>query len=160
MLEVNEQPYFRGESVRGLIGVARDVTERVEAERTLRESMDELQALYDGMVDGALVADSESGRFVHANSAICGMLGYSEEELLTMSVRDIHPPEALSRVMHEFREAATGERRVSTALAILRKGGSVFYADVGARLIRYRGRECAIGFFQGHHRAEKGCRGA
>ena len=44
------------------------------------------------MVDGLLIADIETKRFAKANRAICQMLGYSPEEVLSMSVQDIHPP--------------------------------------------------------------------
>ena len=64
-------------------GVSTDITERKQAEEALRQSHDELQAMYDGMFDGLLIVDLESKRFARANASICQILGYSEAELLS-----------------------------------------------------------------------------
>ena len=110
--------------------LGRDVTERREAEEALRESRAELQAIYDRMGDGVLVADAETRRFVRANPAICRMLGYSRDELLALSVDDIHAPEHLPRVLEQFAEMASGRTPVARDVPCLRKDGAVFYADM------------------------------
>ena len=63
------------------------VKERTEA---LQHAHDELRAVYDGMADGLLIADVETMRLVSANATICRMLGYSEDELLSLGQG--HPP--------------------------------------------------------------------
>jgi PAS domain-containing protein len=49
--------------------------ERKAAAEALQRSHGEIQAIYDGMTDGLLIADVETKRFVRANPAICSMLG-------------------------------------------------------------------------------------
>ena len=150
----------------GCIGVAHDVTDRKRAEAELRRARDELdqrvqqrtaelgaanaelRAIYDGMVDGVLIADLETKRFVRANPAICRMLGYSEEELLALSVMDIHPPEHLPKVLEEFQAQAEGRLVLAEDSPVLRKDGTAFPADIGAAPVVYRGRRCNIGFFR------------
>lgn len=117
-------------------------------EAMLEQSHDELRAIYEGMVDGLLIADVETQRFARANASICRMLGYSERELLAMSVRDIHPPEELPEILERFRAQAGGTILVSENRAVRRKDGSVFYADITAKRIVYHGRLCLIGFFR------------
>ena len=68
-----------------------------------------LRAMFDGAVDGILLADAETRRFVTANAAICRMLGYSRDELLELSVDDIHPPDDLPHVAAEFEKQLRGE---------------------------------------------------
>lgn len=130
-----------------VIGTWRDITERKQAEEEIRESKEELQTIYNGMVDGVLIAVIETRRFIHANSAICNMLGYSEAELLSMSIDEIHPKDRLAYVFDKFK--AQAERRITLAesLPCLRKDGSIFYADVDTKLINYRGYPCLVGFF-------------
>ena len=130
-----------------IIGVWRDVTERKRAEEALQESKEELQTVYNGMVDGVLIAVIETRKFIHANFAICNMLGYSEAELLSMYVDDIHPKESLAYVFGKFGAQAKGEIRLAEGLPCLRKDGSMFYADVDTKPINYKGRPCLVGFF-------------
>lgn len=109
---------------------------------------DELHVIFDGMDDGLLIADIESRRFVRANAAAGRMLGYSEEELLRLAVDDIHPPATLPLVLGHFDAMARDEVTSRPDLPCLRKDGSVFYADVTARKLLFRGRRCLAGFFR------------
>ncbi len=115
---------------------------------TLKQRHDELRAIYTGMVDGLLIADIETKKFVRANQAICEMLRYTQEELLSRSVMDIHPPEALDEVLAAFEELAAGRLGVAENLPVLRKDGTVFYADITTNRLLYQGRHCNIGFFR------------
>jgi PAS domain S-box-containing protein len=49
-----------------------------------------LQAIFDNSLDAILLADDE-GRYRDANPAACELLGYTREELVTLSVWDITP---------------------------------------------------------------------
>ncbi len=115
---------------------------------TSQQSHDELQAIYDGMVDGLLIADVETKRFVRANPAICQMLGYSEKELLSLSVMDIHPREELPTALEKFQAQAAGRMRIHEDAPVLRKDGAVFYADITGEAITYHERPCLIKFFR------------
>jgi len=130
-----------------IIGTWRDITDRKQAEAELQESKEELQTIYNGMVDGVLIANTDTKKFVHANTAICRMLGYSETELLSMSVNDIHPKDRLAHVINTFNAQAEGRIDFAHSLPCLRKDGSIFYADVGTKLITYKGYNCLVGFF-------------
>ena len=123
-------------------------TVKIHAENALRQSRDQLQAIYDGMSDGLLVADIETRRFVRANASMCKMLGYSEAELLSKSVKDIHPPEDLPFVTEQFEALAEGKFDVSEDVPVLRKDGSIFFATVGASKVDYDNRRCVVGFFR------------
>jgi PAS domain S-box-containing protein len=56
---------------------------RVAAEQSMHESEERYRALVEQSADGVLVSD-QTGRYVVANPAICRMLGYSRDELLSM----------------------------------------------------------------------------
>ena len=123
--------------------------QQLEAEIDERtQTQDQLRAIYDGMVDGLLIANVATKRFARANRAASRMLGYSREELMSMSVTDIHPADTLPDVLETFR--ALAERKISAAenIPMLRKDGSVFYADVSSSPSRYDGEDCIIGFFR------------
>jgi PAS domain S-box-containing protein len=131
-----------------LADVVTDITERKKAEEALREIQGKLQAIYDGMTDGLLISDVETKQFVRANAAICRMLGYSEEELLSMSVRDIHPAADLPAILEAFQALAEGRLGMAQDFPVLRRDRTVFFVNISTSGIVYDGRPCLIGFFR------------
>jgi diguanylate cyclase (GGDEF)-like protein/PAS domain S-box-containing protein len=147
--EQDEGPFLAGE--RELINAIAErlgrMIERIQAEEALRESEKRYKALFEGAVEGILVADIETRRFVYANPALCKMLGYSAGELKQMGVQDIHPKEALPHVISEFEAQARGEKMLAPSIPCLRKDGTTIYADINTAQMTIDGRGCNVGFF-------------
>jgi diguanylate cyclase (GGDEF)-like protein/PAS domain S-box-containing protein len=118
------------------------------AETGLRATYDQLKTIYDAMVDGILIADIETKRFLFSNPSIENNLGYSSEELASMNVLQIHPPDVRDRLADSFTAAANGEIEAEPEVPCLRKDGSTFFADLIIRHLNFRGRSCLIGFFR------------
>src|SRR4030066_1168432 len=78
-----------------LENLQRDITKRKQAKEALRDSEERYRALFQASADGILIADIETKAFKYANPALCRMLGYTEEELRTLGLADIHPKEDL-----------------------------------------------------------------
>jgi len=104
--------------------------------------------LFEGAAEGILVADIETKQFEYANPAICQMLGYNEEELKRMDVRNIHPKEDLDYVISEFEAQSRGEKTLSSSIPCLRKDGTTIYADINAAKVSMDGREYNLGLFK------------
>ncbi|HLL49430.1 MAG TPA: PAS domain S-box protein, partial [Thermomicrobiales bacterium] len=95
-------------NVIGASSIARDVTDRKHAERqlvaaketaedanrALRESEERFRGAFNGASIGMALV-SPDGRFLQVNRALCGILGYPEEELLAKTFQDITHPEDL-----------------------------------------------------------------
>ena len=77
-----------------------------DSEKDPTESERLFETVFENMVDGVLVADIETKRFYAANPAFCRMLGYSRQKALQLSMQDVHPPESLASVAHEFEKQA------------------------------------------------------
>ena len=114
----------------------------------LRESEARYRALFDKNTDGILIADIETRMFKYANPALCRMLGYTEDELRTMSVPDIHPKDAVQNVAAEFEAQVRGDKTLATDVPCLKKDGSVVYVDINATQITVDGGPCNVGFFR------------
>jgi len=113
--------------------------------------------LIEGIGVGVLVADPATRRFVFANPAMCRMLGYNLDELVGLSVADIHPPADLPRVIAEFEAQSRGEKLTVADLPCLRKDGTVFFADISTTGKTVGEVPCVIGVFTdvtGRHRAQ------
>ncbi len=127
-------------------GMAHDVTEQKQAETLLRESnrklreqveargraVSELQlfrALVDQSHDAIELVEVETLRFLDVNETACEALGYSREELLTMSVFDIVPNlDEVSR--RPYKEALYGTGSATLEGLHRRKDGSTFPVEV------------------------------
>lgn len=112
--------------VTGLVGVARDITERKGVE--LR-----LQAIVDNAVDSIVVID-EKGRIASANPATFTLFGYSEAEMVGRNVAMLMPPsDAGTHDQYIDRYRTTGQRRiigVGRQVMGLRKNGTTFPLDL------------------------------
>jgi PAS domain S-box-containing protein len=75
-----------------VIGAMQDLTERKQAETTLRESEERFRRVFEeGPLGLALVG--RDYRFLKVNGALCQMVGYSEAELVQTAFTDITHPE-------------------------------------------------------------------
>lgn len=119
-----------------------------EAAQALIQSEKNLRSLFDNMLDGILVAETDSRFFCLANSAICRMLGYEKTELLKMRVNDIHPIENIEEVIEAFQKSLSGELELAHRIPMKRKDGSTFFADISATQIKFGDKSCLMGVFR------------
>ena len=96
-------------SYAGTVQTIVDVTERRRAEQELREAEQRFRGAFDDAAVGMALNDLD-GRFTQVNHSLCEMLGYTEEELLSRTFRDISHPEDLDVSVERVRELLQGER--------------------------------------------------
>ena len=123
-------------NVTGVLGVTRDITERMRAEEALRASEQRFRATFEDGLFG-MVLCSLDGRFTEVNPAICQMLGYSEPELRGRRFSDITLPDDLTasgkmveRLMSGAVDSFELEKRY------LHKQGRTVWGVVKTRLLR------------------------
>lgn len=81
-------------SVVRMMGVLQDITEEVEAGERIRQSEALYRSAFERSVTG-MVHVGLDGRFLRVNRALCDILGYSAEELLTRGTEQVvHPEDA------------------------------------------------------------------
>ena len=66
----------------GFIVIQQDITERLNFEKTIRESEAKYKALVENSQDGIII--TQNGKFKFVNHAMCRMLEYSAEEFYAM----------------------------------------------------------------------------
>jgi len=98
----------KGEPI-GFRGVARDVTERRQAEEALKASEKKYMNLVENSPDIVYSLDPE-GRFTFLGGALQRLLGYSPEELRGKHFQCVLRPEDLNRTEGRFNERRTGTR--------------------------------------------------
>ena len=71
-----------------LLGISDDITDRKRAEEELRLSEERFRRIFDEGPFGMMLANPDY-TIVMANKALCGLLGYTEQELAGQSIADI-----------------------------------------------------------------------
>ncbi|MCG8426392.1 MAG: PAS domain S-box protein, partial [Chromatiales bacterium] len=113
-----------------------DLTQLKQAEAARRQSDKVMQTAFNHAVNGMTMTNTD-GSFFRVNPAFCSMLGYSEEELLTLSVADITHPDDLESSMKGIRRMLSGEiPSLYLEKRFLRKDGDIVWGAVNAAVIR------------------------
>ncbi len=123
--------------------VIRDVTERRRAEEALRESEQRYRTLVERSHDAIYIY--RDPRLLFVNRRVEKLTGYAEDELLSMDVLELVHPEDRERVRQYARGRADGTAPNRYEVRILRKDGSVRYADFSVQAITYQGEPAGIG---------------
>src|SRR5262245_13603891 len=120
-----------------VIGVAFDITTRVESEQRLHASEELFRTIFDMSGIGIVQIDPSTGRFQRANHEFCDWLGYSEAELLEMSIDEIAYPderEEKSTAIGRFLRVEMDE--YSTETRCVRKDGGLVWGLITSRMLR------------------------
>jgi PAS domain S-box-containing protein len=122
-------------TVNGALAIGRDITARKRAERELVL----LNRALDEAFDAVYLLDSAS-KIRYANKAAVRALGYSYEELLSMSLFDVDPfvtPQHAQALMDQV----THDGRLGQTIVTQhrRKNGECYPVEVGGAIVRYGG---------------------
>ena len=136
-------------TIMGLIVYVQRVINRIKkSKQQLEESEEKFKAIVNAETGGVLLAEKGTTNFRFCNKALIQMIGYDEEELLTMTTSDIHPQEILKDVLDVFKKMSKGEVDHVKDIPVLRKDGSVFYADINSAQVAFGGKEYIMGIFR------------
>lgn len=119
-----------------VLTTVRDITDRKHAEQLLRDSEQQFRLAFEGAAIGKALV-STTGQFRRVNDALCRMLGYSADELLARTFRDLTHPDDLSVSDAAFQRVISGELdTISFEKRYLRGDGSSVWVIVSSSLIR------------------------
>ena len=137
----------QGEIIK-LRGVIQDITDRKQDEQRLislkeasERSESKFKAITDQAIEGITVADLD-GHYTFVNKAFCDMLGYSESELLQMTVFDVKASKQDTRA---FERVKGGDESLTVQLNLQKKDGTVFISEVIGKKIEFAGDTQVLG---------------
>jgi PAS domain S-box-containing protein len=111
-----------------LLGITRDITDRVLANAALRESEQNFRPLFEQAIDAILVC-ADDMRFLDANPAACLMTGYTREELLGQDATILLDADERARVPGALAQIEAGEA-VGGEWRARRKDGTAYMVEV------------------------------
>jgi PAS domain S-box-containing protein len=151
------------------VGTFVDITARKQTELLLRENEERYRRLFEVESDAILLVEQESlrigeanfhaffetiddlilvaapeGRIQFANSALERRLGYTQEELTSLGLLDLHPKDRRLEAMEIFEAMLRGER-ASCPLPLAGKNGALVPVETRVWQGRWNGAPCIFG---------------
>jgi two-component system, cell cycle sensor histidine kinase and response regulator CckA len=129
----------QGETL-GAVLAFRDVTPRREAQRQLEDSERRYRLLFDSNPHPMFVYEVGSLKFLEVNHAAIEHYGYSREEFLGMTLREIRPLEDVPALLRDAESAAENKQLEGTRRH-QKKDGAIIYVEITTQPMVFQGRE-------------------
>lgn len=135
-ISTKKSRFIDSQGNRFLVGIIRDITDRINAEEDLRMSEEQFRSLFTQSQIGSAIIDLNN-KILKSNEALCEFLGFSEEEILGQSIEDFcHPNDkhigqaAIAKLKEGVHNSTVVDKRY------IRKDGSIRWGQKSVSLIR------------------------
>src|SRR5215216_6408277 len=123
-------------TVREVVLMHEDITERKQAEEELRESEERFRRTFEQAAVGIAHVGTD-GHWLRVNRRLCDIVGYEKEELLGLTFQDITHPDDLETDLEGARQLLAGEiETYSSEKRYFRKDGSTVWIYLTVSLVR------------------------
>ncbi len=107
-----------------------DVSDQKAAEDALKLSEEKFRSYVENAPDGIFITN-EFGQYVLVNQSSCKLTGYTAEELLSMSVKDVTYSEDLQIALEHFRNLVENGKSIGS-MRFCKKDGTFGYWNIDA----------------------------
>ncbi len=119
-----------------VVGVATDITERRQAERSLRENEELFRGIFEQSAIGIIEADLDE-RIVRVNQIFCDLVGYTTADLLTMTYTQLTHPDDVALDRTHVEPLLRGElSSFMIEKRYVRSDGSTVWVALAVSLVR------------------------
>jgi len=147
-LEVVGQNRLDDPEIAGVVLNTRDICDRKRAAAELRESEQQYRLIFDGSPTPMWVSDEETYAFLEVNEAAIQHYGYSREEFLAMTGKDIRPPEDVPKLAKYFADVVRHESATRIGRAGLwrhrKKDGALIDVEIKWSKVTFKGRAALL----------------
>ncbi len=132
---------FRNKSA--ILGTSVDITSQKQSMMTLEESERKYRFLIEKATDAIFIAQDEKVKFLNPGSI--QIVGYTKEEIVSMSFLDLIHPKDRAMVGERYRKRLQGEQLASTySFRVVTKAGETLWCQLNTSLIEWQGRPATL----------------
>lgn len=123
-------------NVVSVLSLVLDVSDRKQAEAELKKSEEQFRLIFE-LAPIGMALTTLNGQFLRVNLALCNFLGYSEEELLQLTLIDIiHPDYSTNKFNHRQELLSNESPFLQVETCYLSKSGEKVYAILQVSLVK------------------------
>ena len=131
----------------GSISSGTDITERLEAENSLRASEDRFRSIVGAVGEGIFIVDAASGKFTEVNVPGALMFGYTPDDMIGLNIEAISSNEApytRTEASEWFEKAAATAQTQQFDWHGRRKDGALMWVEVSIRSASISGKKVLL----------------
>jgi len=134
-----------GGKTEGVIAFLKDVTARRQAEDALRESEEELEAIFNEVRDGIVLLDL-TGKIIKINKRIAGVTGYTEKYIVGKRFNFFKnfPPQSIAKMVSAFTKTVAGKQVPPFEVVGYTKTGEKRIGEISGSLLRKKGKTVGV----------------
>ncbi len=127
-----------------MLGMVRDVSERRETLERLRAGEERYRSLFEANPHPMWVYDLETLRILAVNDAAVRKYGYSHEEFLAMTIKEIRPEEDIPRLLTALRNLDAITIPDARLWRHKKRDGSIIDVEISSHVLVFDGRRAML----------------
>jgi len=139
-------PVIENNSVKSVIIIARDITNRRKSEESLQENEENYSTLFHNSNDSIFIHEL-NGDLLDVNNQALNLFGFTKNEILSQNIRNLHPSYALEKSKSVFQEISkTGF--IKFEIDFKKKNNDIFSAEVSSSIYKMGDRNVIQGIIR------------
>jgi PAS domain S-box-containing protein len=119
-----------------MYGIHTDISVRKQMEEELRTNEEKYRILFENNPQPMLIFDPETYKILEVNKSFLTHYGYSREEIITMTISNIRPPEDIPEMKVVVSESKEGGRDIGIKRH-KKKNGEIIFVELKSHTIKF-----------------------
>jgi len=128
----------------GIVSNFKDISDKIESEKQLRDSQERYKHLFYNNPLPMWIFDPETYYFLEVNDASIVKYGYSREEFLQMTIKDIRPDDAVERLIASMNGRMEKNYNYSGTWEHKAKNGDILDVEISSHPLELDGRQAIL----------------
>lgn len=128
--------------------LSKQIDERIQAEKKLRESEEKYRGIFENSSDAVLIVDIETGIILEANRQAEQLTGRARTDLIGMHQSRLHPAEHYDYYREKFQKHVVNDHVFDLEAEVIREDATVVPVFICSNLVELQGKKVIQGIFR------------